>query len=34
MTRTARAVVPLFGIAFTALLAYAVYLQLLIWHVL
>jgi hypothetical protein len=34
MTRTARAVVPLFGLAFAVLMAYAVYLQLHIWHVL
>ena len=34
MSHAARAVLPLFGVAFAALMAYAVYLQLQIWHVL
>jgi hypothetical protein len=34
MTGAVRVVVPLVGVAFAALMAYAVYLQLLIWHVL
>jgi hypothetical protein len=34
MSTAARTMVPLLGAAFAALMAYAVYLQLQIWHVL
>ena len=34
MDNVTRTAVPLFGVAFAVLMAYAIYLQLCIWHVL